>query len=112
MTLAGTVTSEVFALESVTVAPLAGAAALSVTVPVAGVPPGTLPLNDTCASSGNSVMSVLNVAALNAAEIRTFVVAVTALVPIENDAVFWPAGTVTLAGTVAGRSRTAVRQGL
>src|SRR5262249_42869944 len=42
------------------------------------------------------------VEAPSAAETRTPVVAVTALVPMANDAVVWPAGTVTLAGAVAG----------
>jgi hypothetical protein len=45
VTLAGTVTSEVFALESATTEPPLGAGLFNVTVPVAGVPPGTLPLN-------------------------------------------------------------------
>src|ERR1043166_3892519 len=100
--LAGTVTSDVFALDSATTAPPLGAAPFNVTVPVAGLPPVTLPPNDTCASSGNTVMSALAVTPLSVPEIRTPAVAVTELVPIVNDAVFCPAGTVTLAGTVAG----------
>jgi len=87
VTLAGTVTREVLALERVTTVPPVGAGPFNVTVPVAGLPPGTLPLKSTCASSGNNVMSALNVDPLNAAEIRTFVVAVTELVPIANEAV-------------------------
>src|SRR5262249_61586010 len=66
------------------------------------MPPGMLPLNSTCASSGNSVMSLATLAPLKVAVSRTFVVAVTALVPTANDALVWPAGTVTLAGMVAG----------
>src|SRR5262249_51227043 len=85
-----------------TSAPPDGAGPLRNTVPGAGVPPGMLPANDTCASSGNNVMSLANVAPANEAEMRTLVVAVTALVPIVNEAVVWRAGTVTLAGTVAG----------
>jgi hypothetical protein len=87
VTLGGTATRDVLALESVTTTPPLGAAALNVTVPVAGLPPGTLPLNKICDSSGNSVMSAAAVAPLNVPEIRTFVVAVTELVPIANDAV-------------------------
>jgi hypothetical protein len=87
-TLAGTVTSDVLALESVTATvPPLGAAPFNVTVPVAGVPPGMLPANDTWASSGNTVMSTFKVEPPKAAEIRTSVVAVTALVPIVKDAV-------------------------
>jgi len=86
VTLAGTVTSDVFALESVTTVPPLGAAPFSVTVPIAGLPPGTLPLNDTCARSGNTVMSAAAVTPLNVAEMRTFVAAVTGLVPIVNEA--------------------------
>ena len=86
MTLAGTVTRDVFALESVTTRPPLGAGPLNVTVPVAGLPPGTLPLKDTCDSSGNSVMSVAVVAPPKAAEMRTFIVAVTELVPIVKEA--------------------------
>jgi hypothetical protein len=102
VTLAGTVTSEVLPLASATAVPPLGAAPFNVTVPVPGVPPGTLPANETCASSGNSVMSVADVVPLNDAEIRTFVVAVTELVAIANDAVVCPAGTETLAGIVTG----------
>ena len=87
MTLAGTVTREVLALESVTTVPPLGAAPFNVTVPLAGLPPGTLPPNDTWASSGNTVTSAFNVTPLKAAEMRTFVVAVTELVPIANEAV-------------------------
>jgi hypothetical protein len=102
VTLPGTVTSDVLALANATTVPPLGAAPFNVTVPVPGVPPGTLPANETCASSGNSVMSVADVVPLNAAEIRTFVVAVTELVAIANDAVVCPAGTETLAGMVIG----------
>jgi hypothetical protein len=102
VTLAGTVTSEVFALESVTRAPPSGAGPFNVTLPVAGVPPGTLPLNSIWPSSGNSVMSALTVAEFQVAEIRTFVAAVTELLLIENEALVWPAGTVTLVGMVMG----------
>jgi hypothetical protein len=62
-----------------------GAADCSVTVPVAGLPPGTLPANDTCPSSGNTVKSALSVAPPNVAEMRTPVVAVTGLVPIAEE---------------------------
>jgi hypothetical protein len=47
-------------------------------------------------------MSALRVAPPNAAEILTTVVAVTALVAIVKLALVCPAGTVTLAGTLAG----------
>src|SRR6266850_2100089 len=86
VTLAGTVTRDVFPLESVTTSPPLGAAPPSPTVPVAGVPPGALPLNITYDSSGYIVMSAANVEPLYAAEMRTLVVAVTELVPMENDA--------------------------
>jgi hypothetical protein len=84
VTLAGTRTSDVFALDSVTTTPPAGAAPLKLTVPGAADPPGTLPPNETAASSGNSVMSAATVADPSVAEMRTVVVAVTALVPIAN----------------------------
>ena len=86
MTLAGTVTRDVLALERVTTAPPLGAAPFNVTVPVAGLPPGTMPPKDTCASSGNTVMSVLTVAPQKFAEMRTFVVSDTELVPIVKEA--------------------------
>src|SRR5690349_14399982 len=47
-------------------------------------------------------MSAAVVEPFSVPEMRTLVVAVTALVPIVNVAVVWPAGTLTLAGTVAG----------
>ena len=102
MRLAGTVTNDVFPLESVTSTPPLGAGPPSPTVPVAGVPPGALPLNSTYDSSGNNVMSAANVEPLYAPEMRTLVVDVTELVAIENDALVCPAGTVTLAGMVTG----------
>ena len=80
-------TSDGLPLDSVTTVPPLGDGPLNVTVPFTGLPPGTLPSNDTEASSGKSVMSTADVVPLNVAEIRTFVVAVTALVPIANDAV-------------------------
>ena len=67
----------------------------SVTVPTAGLPPFTLSANVTLPSSGKSVMSEAVVEPLNVAEIRTLVVAVTALVPMVKLAAVWPAGTVT-----------------
>jgi hypothetical protein len=87
VTLAGTVASDVLALESATAVPPLGAAPLKCTVPTAGVPPGTLPSNITAASSGNKVMSAVNVEPLKVAEILTFVVAVTELVLIVKEAV-------------------------
>ena len=71
-------------------------------MPDAGLPPITLPLKFTEPSDGKSVRSAADVEPLNAAEIRTFVVAVTALVPIVKLAAVWPDGTVMLAGMVTG----------
>ena len=101
MTLAGTVTRAVLALESVTTEPPDGAAAPKVTVPVAELPPGTLPSNNIWLSNVNNVMSAFTVTPLKTAETLTFVVAVTALVLTVKLALVVPAGTVTLTGALA-----------
>src|SRR5262249_10856899 len=102
VTLAGTVTTDGLALDSVTTVPPLGDGPFRVTVPAIGLPPLALPLNVTAPSSGKSVMSAADVEPLNAAEILTAVAAVTPLVALGNVAVVWPAGTVTLAGIVMG----------
>lgn len=86
MTLAGTVTSDVLPLESDTTVPPVGAGPFKNTSPIAGLPPGTVPLNITEFNSGNNVTSALTVTLLRVAEMRTFVADVTALVLIANDA--------------------------
>ena len=102
MTVAGTVASEVLRLCSETTRPPLGAPLFRNIVPVPGWPPGTVPSNCTDNRSGNKVTSAAVVAPLNVPEMRTFVAVVTLLVPIVNEAEVWPAGTVTLAGMVAG----------
>ena len=105
VTLAGTVPSVVELDASVTTAPPVGAARLSVTVPVTLTPPVaavTLVVRVEIAAAGGVTVSV-------AVPLEPFVDAVivtavfTATVPavIVNVAVFAPAGTVTLTGTVA-----------
>jgi len=86
VTLAGTVTRAVLALDSVTTVPPLGAGALKNTVPVVGLPPGTLPGNCTALSNANKVTSAFAVTPFKVAETRTFVVAVTGLVVTVNPA--------------------------
>lgn len=101
VTLAGIVTRAVLALESVTTVPPAGATMPKVTVPVAELPPITLPSNNTWRSNVNNVMSAFKVTPLRLAVTLTLVVAVTALVVTMKLALVAPAGAVTLAGTLA-----------
>jgi len=118
VTVAGTLTIIVLLLESVTLAPPAGAAAVSVAVPCAAFPPTTLVGlsvmldNDGAAGGGGGggggggaadAVTVSDVLALkrNRPEMVTAVLAVTVAVVIPNVAVVAPAGTVIPAGTVA-----------
>jgi hypothetical protein len=86
VTLGGTVASDVLPLESDTMVPPVGAGPFKNTSPIAGLPPGTLPLNITEFNSGNNVTSALTVTLLRVAEMRTLVAAVTALVLMANEA--------------------------
>jgi hypothetical protein len=88
VTLAGTLAAALL-LDSVTAAPPEGAGALSVTVPVEGLPPPTLAgLRDTAESltpvDGFTVRVVLRVVPSNEAEMVTVLVATTEPVLIVN----------------------------
>jgi len=108
VTLAGTLAAVVLLLESVTVAPPAGAAPLSVTVPVEEFPPVTLvgfsESEERVGGGGGAAVTVSEadlLAPLNVAEIETVVDTATALVLTVNVALVAPAATVTLDGTLA-----------
>src|SRR5262245_24481757 len=105
VTDAGTVAALRSLLVSVTSAPPAGAAALSVTVPVLPAAPVTvagLTLTPASPAAGGFTVSVAVFATPSCvAVIVTAVTAVTAVVVIANVAVVAPAATVTDAGTVA-----------
>src|SRR5206468_3670755 len=104
VTLPGTATTAVLLLDRVTTAPPAGAAALSVTVPVDVLPPGTLVgwrLSDVGVAAGVTVSCADRVAPPLVAEIVTVVDIVTALVVTPNIAVVLPGATLTAPGTVA-----------
>jgi hypothetical protein len=104
VTLAGTAAASVLLLDRVTTTPPAGAAALSVTVPVDVLPPGTLVgwrLSDVSVVAGVTVSCADRVAPSAPPEIVTMVDVVTGLVATINVAVVLPAGTVTPLGTVA-----------
>jgi len=108
VTLAGTLAAVVLLLESVTVAPPAGAAPLKVTVPVEEFPPVTLvgfsESEERVGGGGGAAVTVSEadlLAPLNVAEIETVVDTATALVLTVNVALVAPAATVTLDGTLA-----------
>ena len=101
VTLAGSAATAGLLLESVIVAPPAGAAAHRCTVPVEGVPPGTLVgLRDRESRVvAYTIRMAPTVTSSKVAEILT--AQVTGLVDTTKFALVAPAGTVTLAGTVA-----------
>jgi hypothetical protein len=104
-TVAGTVAADVLPLVSVTVSPPAAAALVSVTVAVVvtPVPPVTLVGESTREATVGAW--TVNVAVgeepLKVAWMVAVVLLATATVPMLNCALVWPAGTVTVAGTVA-----------
>jgi hypothetical protein len=108
VTLAGTVAADVLLLESVTTAPPDGAAPVSVTVPCDVFPPVTLVgLSDSAERVGADAAPAFTVSVVenprwSSPEITTDVSDVTDVVEIGNVAVVAPAGTVTVAGSVAG----------
>lgn len=101
VTLAGTV-ADALLLDNAT-ATSAGAAPFSVTVPVVDVPPATAAgLSATDASAAGLIVSdAVIFEKLYPAVITAFVAVLTALVVTVKAAVELPAGTVTLAATVA-----------
>lgn len=107
VTLDGTVATEVLLLESVTVAPPDGAAAVSVTVPVELLPPLTLVgfrLSEesvTLPLAGVIVSEACCELLPSVAVITTVVVIVTDVVVTVKGADVEPAATVTLLGTLA-----------
>jgi len=108
-TLGGAVATVLFELESAIVSPPEGAAALSLTVPVAGDPAVTvvgLTVNDESATGGGgagglTVSMAVRVTPPYAPEIVAAVEEATAVVPIGKAAELEPEGTVTEAGTEA-----------
>ena len=110
VTLGGTAATAALPLESVTAPPPVGAAVVSVAVPCAGLPPTTLvglsEIAERAAGVGGGVADAFTVSDLDALrrsspEIVTAVSAVTDAVEIGKVALATPAGTVTLAGTLA-----------
>jgi len=108
VTLAGTVATAVLLLDSVTTAPPDGAGPLSVTVPWDEAPPVTVAGDsDSVASDGALVAPGVTVSTVphvvfSTAHIFACVVDDTLVVPTLKVVVVAPAGTVTVAGTVAG----------
>jgi len=101
VTLEGTVTAAVLPLLSVTTAPPPGAGPFSVTVPGAGVPPGSVETLRDFTAAAFTVNVALWVPVFNVAEIVTGVLLATGVVVTVKVAVVAPAATVTLDGTVA-----------
>ena len=103
VTLAGTVTTAVLALVSVTTVPPVGAAMFKVTVPVDGAPETTVDgfnVTDDTTNSGVTVRVALRLLPKWAAVMLTVVDAVTVKDLIVKVVLVLPAGTVTLTGTV------------
>jgi hypothetical protein len=101
-TLAGTVATALLPLESVTSAPLSGAGALSVTVPVEALPAATLAgltLKEESVTA-TTLRTIDRVWPPYATVIVTAVAPVTAVVDSAKLALVDPAGTVAMAGTV------------
>jgi hypothetical protein len=104
VTLVGTVATAVLLLASATIAPPADADALKVTVSLEVLPAVTLVglrLSDKRVIAGLMMRLADFLTPLYVAEIVTAMDAATGLVEIVNAALVAPAGTVTLAGTVA-----------
>jgi len=107
VTLAGTVATVVFELERLTSSPPAGAALVSVAVPVAELPPVTvaelrvIELRLAGGGTGLTVSTAVRVTPPKVDEIDSAVEAVTDVVVMVKVALVVPAATVTLAGTVA-----------
>jgi hypothetical protein len=106
VTLAGTAAMAASLVESWTVAPWAGAAAASVTVPCSDAPPMTLAGLRTRLDTvtGTTVRVAVRVPLANVADRVTVVELLTRPVAIANDTVVEPPATVTLAGTAAARA--------
>jgi hypothetical protein len=102
VTFGGTIARDVLLLERVNKIPAAGAAPVSVTVPVEGAPPVTaVGFRLTELRSGAVTVRVAVLVTLYVAEMVTDVLLPTALVVTVKVAVVAFAATVTLAGTVA-----------
>src|SRR2546428_402349 len=104
VTLEGTVAADVLLLESATAAPPAGAGPYSITVPVEDSRPPVTLVGISVSEErigGSTVSEAVRLTPPSEAEIVTGVDAGTGLVLTVKVAVVPPAGTVTLAGTVA-----------
>jgi chitodextrinase len=103
-TVAGTFATDVSALASVITAPPAGAGADSVTVPVDVAPLGTSvgeSVNDAAVEpEGRTLRTAVTVTPAEFAEMAAKSYAATGWLVATNEAVFVPAATVTLEGTV------------
>jgi hypothetical protein len=103
VTLAGIVTSDALSVTSETTAPPAGAAPLRVTVPSEEAPPATLAglsVNEE-REAGATLIVACCVAPFQEARMTAEAWAATGFVLTVKEALVAPAGTVTLAGTVA-----------
>jgi len=103
VTLAGTVAAAVFELESVTTAPAGGALPVRVTVPAVVRPPVTLAgvIVTVEFAAAVTIRFAVFVTDASVVEIVTVLLAATPRVVIVKVTLAEPAGTVTLAGTVA-----------